>query len=88
MGIETIEKLENSFYIKLAEGFSIMALFSVYFDEKDEKIKKLIESNYEDHMFIHDGYCLVKANVTYWEHFREIRNLECRNKRVFLGSNT
>lgn len=41
-----------------------MALFSVYFDEKDEKIRELIESNYKDHMFIHDGYCLVKANVT------------------------
>ena len=41
-----------------------MALFSVYFDEKNEKIKKSIESNYEDHMFIYDGYCLLKANVT------------------------
>ena len=42
-----------------------MALFSVYFDEKNEETKKLIVSNYKDHMFVYDGYCLVKApNVT------------------------
>lgn len=41
-----------------------MALFSVYFDENNENITKLIKSHYEDHLFIHDGYCLIKANVT------------------------
>lgn len=41
-----------------------MALFSVYFDEKDERIKKLIESNYKKYVFVEDGYCLIQTNTT------------------------
>ena len=42
-----------------------MALFSVYYDEKDEDTKNLIVSNYKNHLFIYDGYCIVEApNVT------------------------
>ncbi len=42
-----------------------MALFSVYYDEKNTETKNLIVSHYKNHMFVYDGYCLLEApNVT------------------------
>lgn len=42
-----------------------MALFSVYYDEKDnQEIRRLVTSLYKNHFFVYNGYCLIEAPNT------------------------
>ena len=64
-----------------------MALFSIYFDEKDEETKNKITSNYKDHIFVYEGYCIINtpANVSAASIAKDLRILDETTKTYSYG---